>query len=167
MFITDRQLILNGDHYLVPLAKGARSGYAIIDIVDHDIIAKYNWYLNNFGYAVTNEDRSGQRGHKLFIHRLIMPDGGEVDHINGNPLDCRRANLRYVTHQQNTLNTPLRKDSTTGYKGVSWNKGTKKFHAYITHLGKRENIGHFSSLEEAVEARKVRENDLHGSYARA
>lgn len=164
MSTVNRQLILNGDHYLVPLTKNARSGYAIIDINDYSTISKYNWYLNNHGYPVTSKVGSG--GHKLLIHKLIMTDNREVDHINGDKLDNRRSNLRYVTHQQNIWNTPMPKRNTSGYKGVSWHKESSRFHAYIGYMGKRENIGYFLSLEEAVNARMTRESELYGEYAR-
>ncbi len=54
------------------------------------------------------------------LHTLIMkPDKGlVVDHINHNPLDNRRSNLRTVTQHQNTLNSIRRNTFSTPYVGV-------------------------------------------------
>ena len=69
-----------------------------------------------------------------YIHRLIglhFIDNPEdkrcIDHINRDRLDNRLCNLRWATHSENSLNTGLRKDNTSGYKGVSWEKSRNKW----------------------------------------
>jgi hypothetical protein len=55
------------------------------------------------------------------MHRLILGiPNSEVDHVNGNPLDNRRVNLRLATRAQNSANTRSRKNTTSKYKGVYW-----------------------------------------------
>jgi hypothetical protein len=53
------------------------------------------------------------------LHRLVLmaADGQIVDHKNRDPLDCRRANLRFATNSQNSVNKAFA-GSDTGYRGV-------------------------------------------------
>jgi len=79
----------------------------IIDTKNFHKVSPYRWHLSN-GYATTNI--LGGSG-SLKLHRLILgPDKsrGEPlvnDHKNRNPLDNREENLRYITHQENILNS--------------------------------------------------------------
>ena len=72
-------------------------------------------------YAVSSK---GVRMHRL----LTSPSAGlEVDHINGDGLDNRSANLHNVTRQQNTNNQRMRCDNKTGLNGISWNRKNRSF----------------------------------------
>ena len=94
------------------------------------------------------------------IHRIVMnaPKGMDVDHINGDPLDNRRENLRLVTNQQNQWNTGPRVNNTSGYKGDAWNKRNKKWQAQVRYTceetGKNclKYLGLYGDKEEAREA---------------
>lgn len=60
------------------------------------------------------------------IHRDIIgcpPSGMVVDHVNRNPLDNRRENLRFVSFADNAANRSLPTSNTSGYKGVINLKG--------------------------------------------
>lgn len=111
----------------------------------------------------------GQR-HK--VHRIIwlMQTGewpkGEIDHIDGNGLNNAWANLRDVTHSQNMMNAAVRSDSTSGYKGVSYDKSRDMWYAYINVDGKRKMLGRHKTKQEAVAARKVAQDALFGEFAR-
>lgn len=117
------------------------------------------------------------RGVKLFglgykVHRIIwlMQTGdwpkGDVDHIDGNGLNNKWDNLRDVTHSQNLMNAAVRSDSTTGYKGVSYDKSRERWYAYINIDGKRKMLGRHKTLQEAVQARQDAESQLFGEFAR-
>lgn len=88
----------------------------------------------------------------LYLHREIMapPGGMEVDHRNGDPLDCRRANLRLATHEQNTRNGRMRISNTSGYKGVSRTPGG--WRACISSGGRQIALGIFASRWDAAGA---------------
>jgi hypothetical protein len=89
---------------------------------------------------------------RQFLHRFLMdfPDGFMIDHINNNTLDNRSCNLRLA---DNRLNQSNRKQVTSSkYTGVSWNKPTKKWQAYIRIDGKKHHLGYFESEESAYEA---------------
>jgi hypothetical protein len=94
------------------------------------------------------------------VHRVVwemhngpIPEGLVVDHVNGNGLDNRIENLRLVTLSENQRNTKLRKDSTTGVRGIGWHKATQKWIATIRVNNKTFYLGVFSTLLDAVAAR--------------
>lgn len=85
----------------------------IVDDKDFERFKDSKWYRNVYGYAIRNAGfgRKGRRSEML--HQLIMgksPKGCVIDHINCNPLDNRRANLRFVTRAVNNLNSSVRKN---------------------------------------------------------
>lgn len=93
------------------------------------------------------------------VHRLIWKwwygyDPEYVDHINGDKEDNRIDNLRNVDNTLNQKNSKKRKDSTTGYTGVSYHNSSKRWRARVTVNGRRIDIGGFFSPEEAYKARK-------------
>jgi hypothetical protein len=77
----------------------------------------------------------------------------QIDHINGNKLDNRIANLRNATSQQNSRNRAIGIKNTSGTIGVYWNVSKSKWAAQIHINGKQKHIGHFKSKDEAIEAR--------------
>ena len=136
-------------------------GRTLIDLEDIDKVKNLRWCLNGNGYAL-----HGTYKNKVFLHRLLTncPDDMMVDHINRNPLDNRKSNLRIVNNQQNSMNKGHQKRNTSGHKGVSWDKSRNKWYAYITVNYKLINLGRFSILEDAIEARKKAEIKYFGEY---
>lgn len=93
-------------------------------------------------------------GKNTFVHHLIMgkpPKGLETDHINGNPLDNRRSNLRFVDRATNCRNRTSY--GTTGVKGVYHDKTSKRAKPYKVDVqdayGKRKSLGYYATIEEA------------------
>lgn len=85
----------------------ANTGHdAIVDAEDYErISALGKWYENDNGYAVLRGVVGGKK-QTLRMHRVIMncPNGKVVDHLNGNKLDCRKANMRICTQTENAKN---------------------------------------------------------------
>lgn len=93
------------------------------------------------------------------MHNGPIPDGYEIDHIDHNTLNNDITNLRMVTHHENTLNAPMRKDNKSGYVGVIWHKARRKWMAYIAVNKKPKYLGLFDDIEEAVAARRQAEKE--------
>ncbi len=98
----------------------------------------------------------GLNGVSYYAHRLAwlymtgeLPEA-EVDHIDGDGRNNRIGNLRSVTIRENTVNMPLRSDSTTGATGVCWDKMYQKYLVRVSHNGKPVHGGHFVAFEDAV-----------------
>ena len=115
-------------------------------------------------------------GHTVYAHRVAvaMMTGewptGQVDHINGVRGDNRWENLRVVSQVENSRNAARSSRNSSGVTGVSWNKASKKWAAYIyPSKGKRKFLGNFGSLEDAAKARKTaeKEHGYHPNHNRA
>jgi hypothetical protein len=93
---------------------------------------------------------------------------GEIDHINGDKLDNRIANLRDVTREENLHNQPRRVTNTSGVTGVFWNARSKNWRAYICINSRLTHIGYFKNFDDAVAARKEaeRRHDYHPNHGR-
>jgi hypothetical protein len=102
----------------------------------------------------------------VYMHRLLMaaPSGLCVDHIDGNTLDNRRANLRLATHSENLRNMKRKKNNRSGYRGV--HRVRNRWCAQITCNRKVRTLGTFATAEEAHEAYVKAATELHGEFAR-
>lgn len=151
---------------LVELTQGA---WALIDAADATAVGEFNWSITRD--RRTSYARSGRRPHGL--HQLIAERmgliGPDIDHMNGNGLDNRRANLRAATKSQNLSNTRISAANTSGVKGVCWHKGARRWTAQIgiTVGGKRKNVylGLFDDIASASDAVMAARETLHGDFA--
>jgi hypothetical protein len=104
------------------------------------------------------------QGKTQLMHRLVwvyfngpIKDGMVIDHIDGNRANNRIENLRMVTRQRNNMNKCLRKDNTSGYTGVQYDKTVNKWNARIKLNGALYNLGNFLKKEDAINMRKQAE----------
>lgn len=90
----------------------------------------------------------------------------DVDHINNDRNDNRLSNLRLASRYQNLQNAKIRSNNTSGYKGVSWRKDTRKWDVRIReHGGKYRYFGSFDTKEAAAEVCRVKREELHAKFA--
>lgn len=105
----------------------------------------------------------------LYVHRLVMPEVHEVDHKNGNGLDCRRENLRAATRSQTRANSRKRSDSNSQYKGVhkylTRCKREPRWCASVNKDGKVFKSGSFLTELEAAEAYTQWSVEAFGEFA--
>jgi hypothetical protein len=95
------------------------------------------------------------------------PGDFHIDHINSNPGDNSFANLRLANNTENACNRGAPKNSTSGYKGVTWKKSKNKWNAQIQSNGVKKNLGYFDTAEDAHAAYCEASEQLHGNFARA
>ncbi|MFF1382803.1 HNH endonuclease signature motif containing protein [Arthrobacter sp. NPDC058288] len=87
------------------------------------------------------------------LHVGPIPDGMQVDHRCHNRTCVNPAHLRLATNKQNNENPAgLRSDNTSGYRGVRFNKRTRKWAARAQHNGREHYGGEFPTPEQAGEA---------------
>jgi len=98
----------------------------------------------------------------LLVHGSNIPTG--IDHIDGNPLNNRANNLRAASREDNMANAKMRRDNTTGVKGVGIWHG--RYRARIRRDGREYTLGVFDTLREATAARRKAAIRMHGAFAR-
>jgi hypothetical protein len=142
------------------------TGYHIsVDDADYEHAKRFTWYVND-GYATTNMRINGKI-RTVRLHRWLMdaPKDVVVDHIDGDPLNNQRSNLRLVSHLENSFNRGKTSKAThSRYKGVS--RDRKRWCAYINRDGRREWLGNFATEEAAAQAYDQAARRLHGDMAR-
>lgn len=143
-----------------------RKGVAIlVDAQDYASFSQRTWGIASGGYAKNDWWDNGKRK-TILMHHLVLPkkEGFEIDHINRNPLDNRRVNLRYATHAQNIANSGLRKINTSGYKGVGW---SNMQHAWIARFRSNGHVfilGKFDCKSCAADAYNKKASECLGEF---
>jgi|SRR3989304_2549035 len=144
---------------------------ALIDDDDYAELTKIKWWVSSRGYIKGLVD-----GQHTYLHRHLMKlckgDKKIVDHINGNPLDNRKSNLRICTNSENIksgllnnkistrkLAQQLRNDykipirrNTYGHKGVSWNTRDRRWKVQVCHNKNIFYVGYFINIDEEITA---------------
>ena len=132
--------------------KNEPSGKFLIDTEDLEKVLTRKWRYWKGRYYTGNY-------HPVTIHVwLLHPENNEVvDHINGNPADNRKSNLRITTQAKNTINKAIPSNNKSGIMGVSWDKQRNKWISEIKMDSIKCYLGRYNELEDAVFARYVAE----------
>jgi len=166
----------------IPLTQ---SRYAIVDPADYPHLSRYNWRLRrtkgkNILYAERSIRLPNGRYSRILMHCQIMENINSnlrdtnderrttnlvIDHINGNGLDNRRANLRLATVAQNAWNSKKR-NSRSGYKGVWFAADKGLWRAAIVYHGRRIHIGYFKDKIAAAKAYDAAARKYYGDFAK-
>jgi hypothetical protein len=138
-------------------------------LLDFDVFEKYSktLYVRNDKRSIYNCVMVFEEGKKI-LSRLIMSvtdKNQHIDHINGDPLDNRRSNLRVVSQQENMMNKATYKNSTSKIKGVNLNK-KGLWVARIQVGNKRLFLGSSKDKEVAEKLRIEAEKKYFGKYDR-
>lgn len=121
--------------------KHGRGLSVILDDDDYERFKDMKWHLLVGRYAANGHD---------YLHRLIMkaPKGMDVDHLNHNTLDCRKKNLRVVSHTENCRNT-----KSPGYYYEKW---CDRWHVEY----RKVNYGRYKTEREAKRAIRLARSGL-------
>lgn len=133
-----------------------------VDSFNAHLLEGYSWSLltgTTSAYAKRNlpPDANGKRRTRQLHHDVIdVPEGFVVDHVNGNGLDNRIANIEIVTNRENTLRGQLAR-SATGLLGVSLHQARRGFAKPFEGQASDPNntnvyLGSFATRIEAAEA---------------
>lgn len=126
-------------------------------LVDDDVrpmLSEFRWYKwrPNASACLYCKGYRPRDKFRISLHRFIANagPGDSVDHVNGDGLDNRRANLRKLTHAQNHQNRQgLQANNTSGYRGVTWDKIHNRWAAHCKVDGKMRTVGYSDNAHEA------------------
>lgn len=133
----------------IPLGHGLA---AWVDDEDYPRVSGVSWWADwrrNTWYA-----RGYLNGVLVYMHRFIMraDPGMQVDHEDGNGLNCQKYNLRPATNQQNSSAFQRKRGTTSRFRGVSWYKRDSRWRAHIMISGEQLHLGYFEDEKMAAQA---------------
>lgn len=135
-----------------------------VDLEDFWKVKEICWHIRKDGYVYGKT-----KSKSIFLHRLVTncPRGMKVDHIGGekSKIDNRKNNLRVCTQSQNAKNKKLDKRNKYGCSGISYIDRLSKYQASIDYNNKRIYLGIYTSLKDAIAARKEAENKYYGEFS--
>jgi hypothetical protein len=152
----------------VPLTRGY---VALVDDADYERVMQFKWsaLVQRDGRLVYAK-RDGPRPERksIRLHRFILdaPDKVQVDHRDGDGLNCQRNNLRLATRRENSRNVRKHSDNPARFKGVYWDKHRNKWYARIYVDGVQKSLGYFQTEELAAEAYDAAAARFFGSFAK-
>lgn len=137
---------------------GNKIAEAVVDADKYEVVKDHKWCMDFNGYVKDSRGR--------YLHRVIVnKDNLYVDHINGNKLDNRLANLRLCSNADNLKNrVKLPSNNTSGILGVRFRSDRNKWYAEIQCDNTKINLGSYLSKEEAIKARREAEEIYFGKY---
>lgn len=143
----------------IPLTtRGVVVAYAIVDDADATWVNQWTWHpmlSHDKTYAYRQQALGNNRAYAIYLHRELLglphrSRNPQADHIDRDPLNDRRENLRVVTPGQNMQNKRLYRNNTSGYRGVSWHTIRRAWVAQARINNYNRCLGYFSTPEEAA-----------------
>jgi hypothetical protein len=144
---------------------------AIVDDEDFEYLNQFKWYARK---SRSQNYYAGRyfyikKGVRIYISMhtdIIKPNKNlMIDHVNNNGLDNRRINLRLCINSENMRNRNIYKNNSSGYKGVSFNKKSKKYYSYIRHNNLMYSLGFYIDPKDAAKAYNTAAIKFHGEFA--
>lgn len=122
--------------------------------------------LHHDGYILIKTGGKMYLAHRLaWLYKTGSWPADMIDHINQNKADNRWCNLREATRSQNSQNTGLQVNNTSGVRGVNWHKQEGKWRVRFALNGKRYSFGAYDDLETAAAVAAGARKKLHGEFA--
>ena len=121
--------------------------------------------INDAGYVEIIVNSYKYKAHRLaWLYYYGVFPSSQIDHIDNNRANNSINNLREATNTQNAYNKSISKLNSTGFKGVSLDKRSGRYRAYITIDKKQKSLGYYATAEEAGAAYVTAAKNLHKEF---
>lgn len=152
---------------LIPLTQGK---FAKVDDEDYDYLMQWKWQARKPSkecYSYYGKRRRDKKTEHIYLHREIMkaPKNRDVDHADGDGLNCQKYNLRICSETENARNRIKRNLASSKYKGVYWCKSRNRWRPSIMTLKRRVYFGRFINEDDAARAYNKKAIELFGEFA--
>ena len=144
----------------IPLCSPDKSTYAWVDASDYEYLMQWQWHLTKHKHARTQYAEAhikiDRKRTTTTMHRILLrltDLSTETDHINHSGIDNRRKNLRVCSHINGSRYRQLRRDSKSGFTGVSLHRGSNKWRCAYTVNTLTVSLGLYDAPEEAGKVR--------------
>lgn len=144
----------------IPLSNGQ---FATVDSEDYPYLSRFNWGLCN-GHPA----RQLGGGKVVYMAQLIKPKESNTRFLfkDRNPLNLQKENVKVASFSNSAAsNKKTRTNTTSKYRGVSWDKRGKQWESYITYQGHRNFLGYFEKEVDAAQAYNKKSKELYGEFA--
>lgn len=154
----------------IPLTRGK---FALVDDEDFEELSKYSWQAtkskHSKNFRATRRTPGGRFDKRYYVamHRMVLNINDskiQIDHIDRDPLNNQKSNLRICTNSQNQQNRKKQLKCSSKYKGVSLDKRRRKWYSYI-RTEKLKSLGYFHSEIEAAKAYNEAAKKYFGEFA--
>lgn len=166
--------IKHDNYYEVVVEGNKNDGSFLIDLDDYERVKQHPWYIkdstntNPRGYICAKINKKSVKLHRFIMNVTDRKD--VVDHIDKDPWNNRKSNLRIVNSSTNNLNVSFSKNNTSGRTGVKYitpkNGRSPKWVAQVNIDGKRKSkdfaisvYGESGAYERAVKQREEWEKE--------
>jgi hypothetical protein len=145
-----------------------REYVALVDDDDYAALMKYRWYVHVLPdgrcYAQRTIPRPNQK--TVLMHRQILGfPKTAIDHRDHNGINNQRSNIREATRAENNRNGRIRRDNTSGFRGVSYAPRRNKWLSRIRNGERQVTLGYFNTAREAAYVYDAMAKKLHGEFA--
>jgi hypothetical protein len=143
---------------------------AIVDTEDHGWLTKFKWHAHKRGRTWYARRAASKK--TIFMHRAILEHhgydltSGEIDHINGDGLDNRKSNLQVISHAENIRKSRVQINNKSGFRGVSWHKGDRRWQVVIEVDNIKKYVGSFRNKIAAALAYDQAAKKCFGKFAK-
>lgn len=156
------------------VGKRGQHGNTLIDTIDYLWIMSHDRILSPISHGYVRIPHYYGPNRNANLHRLILEQmigrallsSETVDHINGDPRDNRRQNLRLASSSENNRNRKKHSRNTSGFKGVSFKKSTGKWQARIRYNNATHSLGCYETPQEAYDAYCGAAQAYHANFAK-
>jgi hypothetical protein len=145
--------------------------FAIVDDEDYPYLSRFNWFCDCNGFAARDirhrDHKNMQSKARIYMEQLLIEGrgGSTIAHRNLNKLDNRKSNLILVHLRVKTHRHKKNPNTSSIYKGVSWDKVNKKWRAMIKFDGRQHSLGRFDEEKKAALEYNLKARELYGEVA--